>query len=135
MGGPRGSMFFGISGRFSGADTGSNFRVSFYIQFNLSCSHRSKINFIQNPPSTDNMLDIFGLEDNLPDELVSSSNSWADQFTPKPPAQGPGPGNLNGEDPGVSSVALQRQQLLQQQQQLQHLMQQVCVFVVVCFPF
>lgn len=70
------------------------------------------------------MLDIFGLEDNLPDELVSSGNNWADQFTSnKPPAQGPGPGNLNGEDPGVSSVVLQRQ--LQQQQQLQHLMQQV----------
>lgn len=72
------------------------------------------------------MLDIFGLEDNLPDELVSSSNSWADQFTPNKPT-GPGPGNLNGEDPGVSSVALQRQQILQQQQQLQHLMQQVRV--------
>lgn len=78
----------------------------------------------KNTQISDNMLDIFGLEDNLPDELVSSGTSWADQFTPnKPPAQGPGPGNLNGEDPGVSSVVLQRQ--LQQQQQLQHLMQQV----------
>lgn len=69
-------------------------------------------------------LDIFGLEDNLPDELVSSGNSWGEQMGGnKPPAQGPGPGGpLNGEESGVPNVALQRQL---QQQQLQHLMQQV----------
>lgn len=69
-------------------------------------------------------IDLFGLEDNLPDELVSSNN-WGEQLGGnKPPAQGPGPGNqINGEDPGVPNLALQRQL---QQQQLQHqLMQQV----------
>lgn len=64
--------------------------------------------------------DIYGLEDNLPDELVSSGNSWGEQFGGnKPPAQGPGPGGLlNGDDPGVPNAALQRQLQL-------HLMQQV----------
>lgn len=71
-------------------------------------------------------IDIFGLEDNLPDELVSS-NSWGEQLGGnKPPAQGPGPGSqINGEDPGVPNVALQRQ--LQQQQLQHHLMQQASV--------
>lgn len=69
-------------------------------------------------------IDIFGLEDNLPDELVSSGNNWGEQLGGnKPPAQGPGPGSqhLNGEDPGVPNIALQRQL---QQQQLHHMMQQ-----------
>lgn len=59
----------------------------------------------------------------MPDELVSSGNSWGEQLGGnKPPAQGPGPGGpINGEDPGVPNIALQRQL---QQQQLQHLMQQ-----------
>lgn len=78
-------------------------------------------------------MDIFGLEDNLPDELVSSGNNWGEQLGGnKPPAQGPGPGGmpLNGKDPGVPNVQLQRQlaQQQQQQQQLQHLMQQVNIF-------
>lgn len=69
-------------------------------------------------------MDIFGLEDNLPDELVSSGNSWGEQLGGnKPPAQGPGPGMpLNGEDPNIPNVQLQRQI---QHQQLQHMMQQV----------
>ena len=56
---------------------------------------------------------------------MSSGNSWGEQLGGnKPPAQGPGPGGpLNGEDPGVPNIALQRQ--MHQQQQLQHLMQQV----------
>lgn len=68
-------------------------------------------------------IDLFGLEDNLPDELVSTSN-WGDQISGnKPPAQGPGPGNqINGDDPGVPSVTLQRQ--LQQHQLQHHIMQQ-----------
>lgn len=68
-------------------------------------------------------IDLFGLEDQLPDELVSTNN-WNEQLGGnKPPAQGPGPGNqINGEDPGVPNVALQR---LHHQQQLQHhIMQQ-----------
>lgn len=47
------------------------------------------------------VFDIFGLEDQLPDEFVSSGNSWGD----KPPAQGPGPGGpINGDDPGVPNI-------------------------------
>lgn len=69
-------------------------------------------------------IDILGLEDNLPDELVSSGNSWGEPLGGnKPPAQGPGPGNqqINGEDPGLSNAVLQRQL---QQQHLHHIMQQ-----------
>lgn len=58
---------------------------------------------------------VFNLEDNLPDELVSS-NSWGDSLgANKPTTQLTGlPGNnqqqINGEDPtGVPNVALQRQ--------------------------
>lgn len=63
---------------------------------------------------------MFDLEDNLPDELMAGGNSWSDQMLGnKPPAQGPGPGQMNGEDPNVvSNVAMRIQQ-----QQLAHLMQ------------
>ena len=66
-------------------------------------------------------MDMFDLEKDLPDELMSTS-SWGDQpgggMSSKPPAQGPGPGNqsqMNGDDNAV----LQRQMISQ------HLLQQV----------
>lgn len=74
-------------------------------------------------------IDIYGLEDNLPDELVSSGSNWGEQLGGnKPPAQGPGPGNqhMNGEDPNVPNAVLQRQL---QQQQLHHIMQQQQVHI------
>lgn len=80
--------------------------------------------FLFGENAADEILGIFGLEDNLPDELVSSGNNWGEQLGGnKPPAQGPGPGNqhINGEDPNVPNAMLQRQL---QQQQLHHLMQQ-----------
>lgn len=67
---------------------------------------------------------MFDLEDNLPDELMGG-HSWSEQMCGnKPPAQGPGPGGpqMNGEDPNVANVTMQRQ--LQQQQQLILLQQQ-----------
>lgn len=95
------------------------------------------------------------LEDNLPDELVSTNSNWADQLgggpgggpgpvlgvnvvggPNKPPAQGPGPGgpqmNGTGDDSSGGGVGGQvgggnplRQ--MQHHQHLQHLLQQqVC---------
>ena len=73
------------------------------------------------------------LETELPDELMAGGgpSSWEQQMaTNKPPAQGPGPGQMytnsqmnGGDDTMVPNVAtLQRQQ--QHQQQLAHLLQQ-----------
>lgn len=67
-------------------------------------------------------LDMFDLEDNLPDELVSGGPSWEQMCGSKPPAQGPGPGNhqqMNGnDDTGLNNAQIQRQ--MQHQQQLSH---------------
>lgn len=84
----------------------------FFCLFKQQFVHVVKLDVISS-------MDIFGLEDNLPDELVSSGNSWGEPLGGnKPPAQGPGPGNqqINGEDPNLSSAVLQRQFQLQQQQ-------------------
>lgn len=65
-------------------------------------------------------MDMFDLEKDLPDELMSSG-SWGEQVGGgvKPPAQGPGPGGaqLNGDD--SAAAALQRQMQINH-----HLMQQ-----------
>lgn len=66
---------------------------------------------------------MFDLENDLPDELMASSNSWGMVSDPlggnKPPAQGPGPGNLqNGVDAADNA-------LRQQMQLNHHLLQQV----------
>lgn len=68
-------------------------------------------------------LEMFDLEDNLPDELVSGGPSWEQMCGNKPPAQGPGPGNnhqqMNGnDDTGLNNAQIQRQ--MQHQQQLSH---------------
>lgn len=67
-------------------------------------------------------MDMFDLEKDLPDELMSSS-SWGDQSgggaNGKPPAQGPGPGPGPGQQPqlnGDDSASLR-------QMELGHLMQ------------
>lgn len=73
------------------------------------------------------------LETELPDELMAGGpSSWEQQMvTNKPPAQGPGPGQIysnaqmNGGDEAIvppNVASLQRQQ--QQQQHLAHLLQQ-----------
>lgn len=83
--------------------------------------------------------DIYGLEDCLPDELVSTG--WEEVLGGnKPPAQGPGPGGLpqqmnGGDDNGGNVVVVppnvtmqqQQQRSIQQQQQMvaHHLLQQV----------
>lgn len=74
-------------------------------------------------------MDMFDLENDLPDELMSSSGSWglgSDHMgNTKPPAQGPGPGPMqNGVESGDPPNAL-RQQI----QINHHLMQQVRNFI------
>lgn len=76
-------------------------------------------------------MDIFGLEDNLPDELVSTNN-WSEQLGGnKPPAQGPGPGgnqHINGEDQSVLQQRLQQQMQMQIMQQQHHQQQVITPF-------
>ncbi|XP_072396537.1 histone lysine acetyltransferase CREBBP isoform X3 [Diabrotica undecimpunctata] len=82
---------------------------------------RQKLDPFQGPSdSSDVLSNMLDLENDLPDELMSSSpwGSISDNMTSsKPPAQGPGPGSLqNGIDNTDSS--------LRQQMQLNHLLQQ-----------
>lgn len=54
---------------------------------------------------------VFNLEDNLPDELVSSGNNWADNLGGNKSTGPPGSNQqMNGEDPGVPSVAWNQHQ-------------------------
>lgn len=72
-------------------------------------------------------MDMFDLENDLPDELISPATSWglSDNIgSSKPPAQGPGPGPgglQNGIDGTDNTTALR-----QQMQVNHHLLQQVC---------
>lgn len=74
-------------------------------------------------------MDMFDLEKHLPDELIADG-SWGhldSMDTGKPPAQGPGPGNLqNGIESNDGSVALR--------QQMHHMLQQV-LYSLACDTF
>lgn len=70
-------------------------------------------------------MDMFDLENDLPDELIASGGSWGmvsdSMGNNKPPAQGPGPGGLqNGVEGADSTNALRQQMPLNH-----HLLQQV----------
>lgn len=64
-------------------------------------------------------MDMFNLENDLPDELISSNTSWPlpDNIgNPKPPAQGPGPGaslqnGIEGASGDGGNAALRQIQL------------------------
>lgn len=75
-------------------------------------------------------MDMFDLENDLPDELMSSGASWglSDNIgNPKPPAQGPGPGGIqNGIENADANTTL-RQQI-----QLSHMLQQQVSSLVGC---
>lgn len=96
--------------------------------YNLRLLHYS-INFIYNNifivilDVLSNM-DMFDLENDLPDELMSSGGSWGMVSDPmgnnKPPAQGPGPGMQNGVENSDNANNLR-----QQMQLSHHLLQQV----------
>lgn len=60
------------------------------------------------------------LENDLPDELISSSSWIPDHMgNQKPPAQGPGPGAMQN---GIENTEANIRQI-----QINHLLQQVCV--------
>lgn len=70
-------------------------------------------------------LEMFNLENDLPDELISPSASWPlpDNIgNPKPPAQGPGPGP--GLQNGIDGSGNDAGPTLRQQIQLSHMLQQ-----------
>ncbi|KAL3266918.1 hypothetical protein HHI36_011068 [Cryptolaemus montrouzieri] len=86
---------------------------------------RPKLESFQGSSDTSDVLsnmDMFDLENNLPDELMSST-SWgiADNLgTSKPPAQGPGPGSMqNGLDATDNTANTNLRQM-----QLNHILQQ-----------
>lgn len=73
---------------------------------------------------------MFDLENDLPDDLLSSGSWGSATESAKPPATGPGPGQQNG---ALDSEL--RQHVQQQQQQLSHhlIQQQVRIFkIYVC---
>lgn len=76
-------------------------------------------------------MDMFDLENDLPDELMASGTSWglSDNIgSSKPPApQGPGPGGLQNGIDGTDGSASLRQQM---QQVNHHILQQVSLFYI-----
>lgn len=67
-------------------------------------------------------MDMFDLENDLPDELMTSGAPWglSDNIgNPKPPAQGPGPGGIQN---GIENT--EANTTLRQQIQLNHMLQQ-----------
>lgn len=73
-------------------------------------------------------MDMFDLENDLPDELMASGTSWglSDNIgNSKPPAQGPGPGNLQNGIDGTDGTGALRQQI----QVNHHMLQQVLEFI------
>lgn len=74
-------------------------------------------------------IDMFDLENDLPDELMGTNTAWGEQLGGnKPPAQGPGPGGqINGED-NVNALTgnsvLQRQMVHSQLTHSSHMMSQ-----------
>lgn len=79
-------------------------------------------------------MDMFNLENDLPDELISSNTSWplADNIgNPKPPAQGPGPGAALQN--GIENAGGDGGTALRQQIQLNHMLQQQVKLAQVIF--
>lgn len=66
---------------------------------------------------------MFDIENDLPDDLLSSGSWGSATESTKPPATGPGPGQQNG------ALDSELRQHVQQQQQLSHhlIQQQVCI--------
>ncbi|XP_063706761.1 CREB-binding protein isoform X2 [Culicoides brevitarsis] len=83
----------------------------------------------QNDTSDVLSIDMFDLENDLPDELMGTGTAWGEQLGGnKPPAQGPGPGGqINGED-NVNALAgnsvLQRQMVHSQLNHPSHMLTQ-----------
>lgn len=77
--------------------------------------------------------EMFDLENDLPDDLLSSGSWGSATESTKPPATGPGPGQQNG------ALDSELRQHVQQQQQLSHhlIQQQVCVcqLLYLCYRF
>lgn len=68
--------------------------------------------------------DMFDLENELPEDLLSSGSWGSTTESAKPPATGPGPGQQNG------ALDNELRQHVQQQQLSHHLIQQQVNFVI-----